>query len=682
MIFEVSAPRPVGGRYSVMVRFFDRRCLPAVAAVLLAGLLWACGGDPQVTDPGARVATVEVLPASAELDALGATRDFEATARDRNGDPISEVTFSWSVSPDSVASVDGDGTVTARANGSATVQAEASGATGAADLTVAQKGTELTISPDSATLWTRGDTRQFEVTAHDARGNLVEDPSIVWGLADGSVATIDSSGRVTAGSEGKTEVIATTRSGSDSAASGLTVFTVDSIPVSRLVGAHYYPWYGGPDKDGDWTHESPSRPTLGAYDSRDSKIINRHVLWALEHGIQWLSMSWWGPGTWPDVTLRDHFLETELGDDIQFSILYETKGRLTDTDMNNPTNRQRLEDDLRYLSDQYFDRENYLHWNGRPVLFVYSAHLLEGPVQSAFESAMAAAGVDPYLIMDSGFASPPDRYRSSMFADAVSSYSPYTTVDDIASIFHDRFRRGTELMDFSSRVYDWSYVPVVMPGYDDTRIEHVDREDNPVLEASPDRFERVVQQAGPYFDDARAILITSFNEWFENTQVEPHEEYGEAYLRVVRDELATESHPPYRLPQGTKITFEWGKIVSPDNDLGRQLSFRVRKLELLGPDGEVVSRYDIGGPEGQEPTLFHGFYDRESDDDGGTARWFGGWGKKTTLHMEGVEQISGLRMRGWPAEKMQVTIKAGDRSTTTEVERRHPGLLDWYEFRF
>lgn len=112
--------------------------------VILLALSIACGGgddsgptEPDGTDGSEpQISSITVAPSSAELAEIGETRAFEATARDAGGDEIAGVSFTWSSSASEVATVDADGTATARANGATTIEAAADGVTGGATLAV------------------------------------------------------------------------------------------------------------------------------------------------------------------------------------------------------------------------------------------------------------------------------------------------------------------------------------------------------------------------------------------------------------------------------------------------------------------------------------------------------------------------------------------------------------------
>ncbi|MGY8800313.1 MAG: Ig-like domain-containing protein, partial [Longimicrobiales bacterium] len=105
----------------------------------------AAGGDAQVLDSAELVVSqeavsIEVTPAGpVTLTTIGATHALSAVAKDSGGTTISGVTFTWASDATGVATVAGDGAVTAVADGSANITASASGVTSnAVALTVAQ----------------------------------------------------------------------------------------------------------------------------------------------------------------------------------------------------------------------------------------------------------------------------------------------------------------------------------------------------------------------------------------------------------------------------------------------------------------------------------------------------------------------------------------------------------------
>lgn len=407
-------------------------------------------------------------------------------------------------------------------------------------------------------------------------------------------------------------------------------FAVDKIDTERLVGAHYYPWYEMHSGHENWTNRTVSEPVLGEYTSNNKSVIDRHLKWSLEHGIGWWSVSWWGEGSGSDRALQETILETDRFDDIEFSILYETVGRLEDYnyDMDTDAARDRLRRDFEYLEAEYFNQDNYLHIDDRPVVFFYVANNLRGDVENAFTEASATLERRPYVLAGLPFGQSPTAAPIADIADGVTSYNPYSPRTDIEAVFHDSYEQGNKILHLGSETLDADMVPVVIPGFNDTGLPARLREDNPILSTSPDRFERVCEQVNPHLNDSRAVLVTSFNEWYEDTQVEPDETHGMAYLDLVESHLASGSSSGFD-PTGTRLKLEFNTAIRPDGS-SRSLSFLATSLKFLA-DGEQVVGYDIGGD--REPLYISGAYSPESDGNR-SWRWFGGTDAEAELFME------------------------------------------------
>jgi len=97
-------------------------------------LVVACGGEP--SGPGnTTVATIAVTPPTLSL-AVGATAPLTATARNSQGQVVSSQTIAWTTTAAGVATVSGNGLVTAIAPGQADIQATIGGVVGTARVTV------------------------------------------------------------------------------------------------------------------------------------------------------------------------------------------------------------------------------------------------------------------------------------------------------------------------------------------------------------------------------------------------------------------------------------------------------------------------------------------------------------------------------------------------------------------
>ena len=199
-----------------------------MAALALA---WSCGGDsptapPPVPDP-LRPTTVTVSPAATELNALGATVQLTAEVRDQNARVMANAGVTWSSGNTSVATVDTSGLVTAAGNGTATITASAGSASGSMVVTVTQMVASVEVSSAEAELTALGATVQLTAEAFDENGHTVTGAEFSWESSDTSVATVDTSGLVTAAGNGTATITASAGS-----ASGSMVVTVTQMVAS------------------------------------------------------------------------------------------------------------------------------------------------------------------------------------------------------------------------------------------------------------------------------------------------------------------------------------------------------------------------------------------------------------------------------------------------------------------
>ena len=154
------------------------------------------------------VASVQVLPATVELAALGATVQLTGEAMDGNGHAVATAEFSWESSDVAIATVDASGLVTAVANGEARITASRESASGSAVVTVMQSVTSVQVLPATVELGALGATVQLTGEAFDGNGHAVATAEFSWESGDVAIATVDASGLVTGVGEGTVTITA------------------------------------------------------------------------------------------------------------------------------------------------------------------------------------------------------------------------------------------------------------------------------------------------------------------------------------------------------------------------------------------------------------------------------------------------------------------------------------------
>ncbi|HEX6971177.1 MAG TPA: hypothetical protein VF234_03070, partial [Limnochordia bacterium] len=315
--------------------------------------------------------------------------------------------------------------------------------------------------------------------------------------------------------------------------------------VERLVLAFYYPWYGSLEKQGRWIHwegvdaasqqiaSATHYPLLGPYDSHDPAVIDRHFSWAKDAGIDGLIVSWWGAGDFTDRAmplLLDHAAQHGL----KISIYWET--------VPYDTAEERIRwgtIDLAYVLRRYGDHPAFLKVDGRPVIFVYGRVMgqigfYEWP--AIVEQAETAYG-GPFLLIADGI----QRSNAALF-DGVHAYNPVgwvvrTPPARLAEVSRATYAGEVEIARRAGKIA----AVTVIPGYDDTKIR------TPGLKAERNEgrtyktlWEAAIAAAPDW------ILITSFNEWHEGSEIEPSAEYGETYLSITRRMSAAFKASPRR----------------------------------------------------------------------------------------------------------------------------------------
>jgi len=175
----------------------------ASAAILLVALGTACGGATKE----APVASVSVSFTSRL--GVGQTTQASAVLRDASSNVLSGRAVTWSSSDPAVATLSSSGLVTAAGFGTATITATSEGKSGSADATV----TVLPVARVTVLLASSrvgvGQTTAAIATAWDATGHSLSGRAVTWTSSNAAVATVSSSGLVTAAGLGTATITAT-----------------------------------------------------------------------------------------------------------------------------------------------------------------------------------------------------------------------------------------------------------------------------------------------------------------------------------------------------------------------------------------------------------------------------------------------------------------------------------------
>jgi uncharacterized protein YjdB len=161
----------------------------------------------KVLDP---VTKVVVTPVSDQLP-LGQTRQLVVTATSASGQSVGGRLVSWKTNNPAVATVNAQGTVSAIAEGVAVIEAsvDLDGVTGTSAITVVRVPVQsVTLVPTGTQTMRVGATLQVTATPRDASGNALTGRAVNWTSSNPTVATVSSSGLVTALGTGNVSITA------------------------------------------------------------------------------------------------------------------------------------------------------------------------------------------------------------------------------------------------------------------------------------------------------------------------------------------------------------------------------------------------------------------------------------------------------------------------------------------
>ena len=306
------------------------------------------------------------------------------------------------------------------------------------------------------------------------------------------------------------------------------------------------------------------QPTLGEYDDTRPETIAQHLRWSRQANIGLWITSWWGPDRLEDSTTKDVILQHEDLGDLMISLHYETSNRVR----NGLTG---ISADMDYMCENYFDHPNYYKIDGRPVIFVYVTRKLDedgnlAPTILTMRTSASKCGYDVYLVGDQVFESAPDEAEPFIpfwYFDAVTNYdvygsmgrpSPYAGRDVVDTYYSQQDTWRTRAHESGC-----NFIPAVSPGYNDRGVRP--ENNHPPLSrqltenSSPGSlfaYQLIKAKAlvDPQVDNL--LVVNSFNEWHEDTQIEPasgdrtnlplnltegvyYEGYGELYLNLLRE---------------------------------------------------------------------------------------------------------------------------------------------------
>jgi hypothetical protein len=282
-----------------------------------------------------------------------------------------------------------------------------------------------------------------------------------------------------------------------------------------LVLAFFYPWY----QHFDWASDHLLDQPLFLYSTEFPDEVAHSLADARAAGLDGVIVSWRGDTDWNDRRLQ-YVLDDSQQLGLRVSILVETllaadTGHILSEDLNPDKMRQWLEKAF----DKFAPHPAFLRTGGKPVIFVYSADSFAREEWRAIAQSLQQGGRNIFLMADT---------LDPTYLESFSGAFTYTTAgvsqQNLARFDSNQALR-TETFDLVNGGERRIAAATVIPGYDDTLLGRdsslvIDRANGALYEAE---WEAAVAAEPDW------IVVTSWNEFWENTYIEPSVRYGHQY---------------------------------------------------------------------------------------------------------------------------------------------------------
>ncbi len=351
-------------------------------------------------------------------------------------------------------------------------------------------------------------------------------------------------------------------------AEGIAPPPVVSAQEAPLVLAFYYAWFDQNTWSSDQVADSPVEP----YNSADRATIERHVFQAQSAGIDALVQSWYGPQEVNNQTETNFriLLDVATAKGFKAAVDVETTGPFFG-DAGAVTGA------LTTLLATHAQHPAYLRYQDKPVIFFWQQQrfsveewaAIRNQVDPEHSTYWIAEGVDiAYQAVFDGHhlyniawaASPAD--QMAKWSDRVRAYAAENQVNRL-------------------------WVATAMPGYDDTRLP---RDDTSVVSRRNGDYYRETWR-GALASQPNMIIVTSFNEWLEGTQIEPSITYGNLYLDTTRELVTALRGRPPAAPAAVEVA-------------AQELPSEESQAQETPPDGPYIKIEDLTNVRNGPATTF------------------------------------------------------------------------------
>lgn len=293
---------------------------------------------------------------------------------------------------------------------------------------------------------------------------------------------------------------------SRASASGGQLPSVQASDPTPLL-AYYYIWFD----PGSWERAKRDLPLLGRYSSDDRDVMRQHIDWAKSAGIDGFIVSW--KSTEQLNRRLATLVEVAQERDFQLSIIYQGLDFERD-----PLPVNQIQSDIDFFL-QLYGEHSVFQMFGRPLIIWSGTWEF---TESQIEQVSSQRSDSYYLL-----ASERQVEEYEDIADLTDGNAYYWSSGD--PLETGGYQSKLEALAEAVHRRDGLWIAPAAPGFDARLLgghRVIDRRDGDTLRASLN----AARQASP-----DAIGLITWNEFSENTHIEPSRDYGGQALEVLAD---------------------------------------------------------------------------------------------------------------------------------------------------
>ncbi|MBE5034397.1 glycoside hydrolase family 99-like domain-containing protein [Gallalistipes aquisgranensis] len=292
-------------------------------------------------------------------------------------------------------------------------------------------------------------------------------------------------------------------------------------------------------------------PVLGEYTSLTESVMEQHVEWADEAGLDYFVFGWNAGST--DDALLSLFASKRAADGVRMVVNFNTShlGISNDQPLQSDEKLTQMRTEFTEKMLPLFQSDAYFRVGDRPVVLISPVNLSSAALNSidysqvlpALRDEMAAYGIDLYIIGEftNGWTAPVNYPRNNL--------APFDgiTLKDWSTNDYDRRFGYFSFIDLNWQ--NWTrflsplgtdFVPCVFPSYDDKVYSPTSTDYTFGKGGSTEDYVTNCNLAKKNMGPQRLILLNSWNNFQKGTNLEPTTENKSAYLGVTRAQFIVE----------------------------------------------------------------------------------------------------------------------------------------------